>query len=347
MPNRRIIVLDTETTGIQPYDKMVALAAIRFDHGTYAGHIYRIYDPRKDSDPGAFQVHGLDDWLLRFQPLFADEADEVKAWLQWADCLVMHNAAFDLRYVERELRKAERTPLDKPSFCTMTEARSRWPGSSAKLSACLTRFKLGTQDAQHDAFQDAYLTAQLYFRMHKVTIPDWPETWPRPTNLKSAPPAPPRPYPRRTVKKPARPGTGSSIPIAPSFVPRSLGELVAAARDAHMLIRFVGVRAQVPEDVQRQALDAHAHSLLAAFGLTRDEVLLDALRNAAMTLKGSQNGATTASKRLAEDGRELAVILPLLMDMVKSDGALSAAENQTIRHIFSTIRAASPEVAEP
>ena len=68
---QRVIVLDTETTGLLPYDRIVTLAAIRFEGVERGDHIYRVYDPRKDSHPGALAVHGWDDWTLRFQDLFA------------------------------------------------------------------------------------------------------------------------------------------------------------------------------------------------------------------------------------------------------------------------------------
>lgn len=337
MPQQRVIVLDTETTGLLPYDRMVALAAIRFDRGVYVDHIYRVYDPRKDNHPGAAAIHGWDDWTLRFQPLFAEEADEIGAWLGWADCLVMHNAGFDLHYVERELRKSQRPPLAKTAFCTLEASRETWPGASHKLAECARRLGLGQQAAIHDAFQDAYLTAQLYFHLKGAPIPGWTAPWPRPTNLLPATPMPERPFPRRVVK---RPGWRAAAGGPQTSAPGSAREVIKAARDAQLLIRFVGVTAQVPLAVQLEAIDTHAQTLATAKGQQLTADLRQALRESAMAMMGSQNGATTAAKRLAGDPARLETVLPLLMRMVRSDGALSAAEDRAMRHVFAVIRAA-------
>ncbi|MFG1464802.1 exonuclease domain-containing protein [Xanthobacter sp. DSM 24535] len=346
MPHQRIIVLDTETTGVLPYDKLIALAAIRFDRGTYVDHVYRVYDPRKDSHPGAQAVHGWDDWLLRFQPLFAEEADEVRDWLDWADCLVMHNAVFDMHYVARELRKAERSPIEKRVFCTMQAAQGHWPGHSAKLSSCVSRLGLGSQAEQHDAFQDAFLTAQLYFHMKRAAVPSWMQPWPAPTNLLPAPPRPPSPLPRRSPKKVgwrAKPAA-APIPAPPAGggLHRSVRGAVERARDGQKLIRFVAARAEVPRDVQWAAIDAYSAHVAGVLRQSFDEALRHALRESAMALTGSQNGATTASRRLAANRKEMSVVLPLLMGMIKRDGRLTEAEERAMRHIFEVIRAAGP-----
>lgn len=345
MPNGRTIVLDTETTGVMSYDKLVALAAIRFDRGVYLDHIYRIYDPRKDCDPKAYKVHGWDDWTLRFQPLFTEEVDEVRGWLDWADCLVMHNAGFDLRYLYREIRKADRPPLDKRVFCTMAQAKARWPQHPYKLADCVGRFGLGTQHGRHDAFQDAFLTARLYFHMHEAPVPSWVGAWPVPSNLLPAPPPPIGEFPRRAQKRLG----WRNAPPAPQKVQatehsrRSFRSAVEAARDAQLLIRFIGVRADVPIDFQLAAVDAYSSHIAGASSIPLDEILRDALRESAMGMIGSQKGATTASKRLAADKDEMAVVLPILMSMIRRDGMLSEPEEDAMRHIFGVIRAAQTD----
>lgn len=338
--HRRIIVLDTETTGVMRYDKLIALAAIRFEDGQYRDHIYRIYDPRTDNHPDALNIHGWDDWMLRFQPLFAEEADEVRTWLDWADCIVMHNAAFDMHYVERELRKAERAPLEKPSYCTMQEARVRWPGQSAKLGNCVSRLGLGLQAERHDAFQDAFLTARMYFHMVRgPAFAMWPLPWPRPTNLLPAPPRPNDPLPRRDRKTLG----WRTMASKPDSVPmqRSWRREVDRARDGQLLIRFAGVQANIPIKFQLAAIDAYSDHVATTLGIPADEAFRQALRGSAMAMIGSQNGATTGSKRLASDRAELAVVLPIIMEMAKRDGTLTASEDRAIRHIFASVREAS------
>lgn len=351
MPQQRVIVLDTETTGLLPYDRVVSLAAIRFDRGVYVDHIYRIYDPRKDCHPGAAAIHGWDDWTLRFQPLFAEEADEIGAYLGWADCLVMHNAGFDLHYVERELRKAQRPPLGKGAFCTLDAARATWPGASHKLADCARRLGLGRQAAIHDAFQDAYLTAQLYFHLNGAPISAWTAPWPRPSNLLPAMPMPERPFPRRTVKRPgwrevsAGPAAHRDDRQRASRVGSGARALVKTARDAQLLIRFVGVATQVPLEIQLEAVDAYSQTLVMAHGQELSADLRQALRDSALAMIGSQTGATTAAKRLAADPARLAAVLPLLMTMVRRDGVLSTAEDHAMRHVFAVIRKATADAA--
>ncbi|MGU3493681.1 hypothetical protein ACLBXM_06520 [Xanthobacteraceae bacterium A53D] len=91
-------------------------------------------------------------------------------------------------------------------------------------------------------------------------------------------------------------------------------------------------------EVQAVALDAYSMHVAKMLGRPLDTLLNEALRTAAFEMKGSQNGATTASKRLANDREEMAVVLPILIEMVRGDGQLSAAEDSAIRHIFSVIK---------
>lgn len=206
---KRIIVLDTETTGIQRYDRIVTLGAVRLEGGEVGKAIHLVFDPRKDSHPDAYAIHGWCDWTTRYQDLFADLAPRIFEWLSWADEIVAHNASFDMHYVQRELRKAEVGQLSQPVVCTMEMARSKWRGQSAKLDDCLTRVGLARQGQRHGALEDAALTAGLFsdlagspsriFALLKAA-----KRWPEPSNAK---PAPPRPYgelPRRTPKKASR-----------------------------------------------------------------------------------------------------------------------------------------------
>ncbi|PRD40659.1 DNA polymerase III subunit epsilon [Phyllobacterium phragmitis] len=200
---RRIIVLDTETTGLLPYDRIVTLGAMRIEGDELQRQsLYLVFDPRKDSHPGALAVHGYDDWMTRFQDLFADLAPKIHRWLSWADELVMHNAEFDMRYVQRELRKADVEQLAQPTFCTMERARNVWRGESAKLDHCLKRIGLSRRERLHGALEDAYLTAGLY--LHQIgssgRLPPVND-WPNPKNLRAVPPRPAGVLPRRTPKR--------------------------------------------------------------------------------------------------------------------------------------------------
>ena len=206
---KRVIVLDTETTGVTPYDRIVTLGAIRLEGDEVGRALHLVFDPRKDSHPQAFAVHGWCDWTTRFQDLFADLAPRIFDWLSWADEIVAHNADFDMHYVQRELRKAEAEQLSQPALCTMEMARERWYGEPAKLDACLQRIGMARQGQRHGALEDAVLTAGLYLHMtgQKSRLLDHlakPRTWPGPSNEKPCPPRPAGELPRRTPKRRAR-----------------------------------------------------------------------------------------------------------------------------------------------
>ncbi|UXN57700.1 3'-5' exonuclease [Phyllobacterium zundukense] len=200
---KRVIVLDTETTGLLPYDRIVTLGAVRLEGDELQRQsLYLIFDPRKDSHPAALGVHGFDNWMTRYQDLFADLAIRVRNWLLWADELVMHHAEFDMRYLQRELRKAEVEQLIHPTFCTMERARDVWHGESAKLDDCLRKIGRSRIMRTHGALEDAYLTAALYLHQTGSSRPiAHVNTWPSPKNLKPHPPRPFGDLPRRTSKR--------------------------------------------------------------------------------------------------------------------------------------------------
>lgn len=209
---KRVIVLDTETTGVQRYDRIVTLGAVRLEGGDVGKALHLVFDPRKDSHPEAYAIHGWCDWTTRYQDLFADLAPRIFEWLSWADEIVAHNADFDMHYVQRELRKAEVGQLSQPVVCTMEMARSKWRGQSAKLDHCLGRIGLSRHGAEHGALEDAVLTAGLLCSMtaqdnRLLDIVKNARRWPGPSNAKCAPPRPDGALPRRIAKKP-----GSAYP---------------------------------------------------------------------------------------------------------------------------------------
>lgn len=117
---KKIIVFDTETTGLLPYDRIITLGAVKIEGDELLKQsLYLIFDPRKDSSPQAEAVHGFDNWMTRYQDLFADLASSLRQWLGWADELVAHNAEFDMRYIQRE-------PARPKSRCSVSRSIARW-----------------------------------------------------------------------------------------------------------------------------------------------------------------------------------------------------------------------------
>lgn len=203
---KRVIVVDTETTGLLPYDKIITLGAVKLEgNELLTQSLYLIFDPRKDSHPQAEAVHGYDNWMTRYQDLFADLAAPLRKWFGWADEIVAHNADFDMRYIQREFRKAEVDMLDQPVFCTMERSREIWRGQSAKLDDCLARIGLSRIGERHGALEDAYLAAGLYLHQLgvKTPLPKVNSCY-EPKNLKPSPPRPEGELPRRAPKRRAK-----------------------------------------------------------------------------------------------------------------------------------------------
>ncbi|WMT88653.1 3'-5' exonuclease [Pelagibacterium sp. 26DY04] len=200
----RFIVLDTETTGVTQWEKIVTIAALCFENNRIIQRsLYLCFDPRKNSSPEAEKVHGWDNWTTRFQDLFEDHANDVRSFLEWGDTLVMHNARYDMHYVQREFRKAGHAPIDVPQFCTLEHARTVWQGQGNKLDDCVGRIGLPRRPGRHNALQDAFYTAalHLHFQGERFYVPEV-ERWPMPRNYREPDPRPEGDLPRRTKKKP-------------------------------------------------------------------------------------------------------------------------------------------------
>jgi len=200
---KKIIVFDTETTGLLPYDRIITIGAVGIEGDELLNQpLYLIFDPRKDSSPQAEAVHGFDNWMTRYQDLFADLARSLRDWFSWADEIVAHNAEFDMRYIQREFRKAEVEMLTQPVHGTMDGARKLWRGKSAKLDDCLSRVGLSRVGTRHGALEDAYLTAALYLHQQgsRAALPII-DPLQVPKNLKAYPDRPLGQLPRRTPKR--------------------------------------------------------------------------------------------------------------------------------------------------
>jgi DNA polymerase III epsilon subunit-like protein len=120
---------------------------------------------------------------LARQPRFRAHAEDVADRLARADVWLMHNRGFDRGFLEREFELAGRSFPDRPTYCTMRQARIQWPGQSARLDACAGRIGLGRASRSHGALEDALLTAAPFSFYH--TGRRWkrlPEAGP-PTNL--------------------------------------------------------------------------------------------------------------------------------------------------------------------
>lgn len=164
----REIVLDTETTGLDPAsDRVIEIGAIEIVNLVPTGrHFHRYLNPGREVPESAVAVHGLDAAFLADKPAFAAVVDEFLAFLG-EDRLVIHNAAFDLGMLNAELARLGRPPLAATRCVdTLELARRAFPGAPASLDALCRRFGIdNAARARHGALLDAELLAQVYLEL--------------------------------------------------------------------------------------------------------------------------------------------------------------------------------------
>jgi DNA polymerase III subunit epsilon len=164
----REIVLDTETTGLDPSDghRIVEIACIELENHLPTGKFFHRYvNPERAMTAEAEAVHGLNDEFLKQQPLFTAIADDFLAFVA-GSTLVIHNAEFDLRFVNAELKRLEKKPLDLPVVDTLLLARKRFPGSPASLDALCRRYNIDLSGrGKHSAKLDGELTSRVYLEL--------------------------------------------------------------------------------------------------------------------------------------------------------------------------------------
>jgi DNA polymerase III subunit epsilon len=165
----REIVLDTETTGLDPNkgDRVVDIGCVELINHVPTGRTYQTYlDPEREMSEGAAQVSGLTSEFLRGKPKFADIAG---AFLDFIgdDPLVIHNAPFDLGFINMELKRIDRPALlSERAIDTVLIARKKFPGAPASLDALCKRFNIDLSDrVKHGALLDAKLTADVYLEL--------------------------------------------------------------------------------------------------------------------------------------------------------------------------------------
>ena len=162
----REIVLDTETTGLDPLrgDRLVEIGCVEIFNRMPTGQTFhRYFNPERDMPAEAFAVHGLSSEFLATKPLFAEAVEEFIAFIGEAP-LVIHNAAFDVSFINAELERAGRPPILKERLVdTLLLARRKHPGVSNRLDDLCSRYAIdNSQRTKHGALLDAELLAEVY-----------------------------------------------------------------------------------------------------------------------------------------------------------------------------------------
>jgi DNA polymerase-3 subunit epsilon len=166
----REIVLDTETTGLDPSEghRLVEIGGIELYNCIPTGQVFHRYiDPQRDIPASAFEVHGLSREFLNGKPFFEHLADEFLAFVGDAK-LVIHNAEFDMRFLNAELQRIGRStiPLDR-AVDTLALARRRHPGLSNSLDALCARYGIdNSRRTKHGALLDAEILAEVYAELN-------------------------------------------------------------------------------------------------------------------------------------------------------------------------------------
>ncbi|MEM1075982.1 MAG: DNA polymerase III subunit epsilon [Pseudomonadota bacterium] len=173
----REVVLDTETTGFDPEtgDRIVEIGAVELSGHVPTGRTYHQYiNPERSMPEEAFEVHGLGDDFLRDKPKFAEVGQAFLEFIGDAK-LVIHNAAFDIKFLNAELKWMGMPQIPwEQAVDTLAIARKRFPGSPASLDALCRRFNIdNSARTLHGALLDSEILAEVYLELIGGRQPDF------------------------------------------------------------------------------------------------------------------------------------------------------------------------------
>ncbi len=167
----RQIILDTETTGLSADagDRIIELGCVEMVARKLTGrNLYFYFNPDRDSHEEALRVHGISNEFLRDKPRFAELADEIVTYLEGAE-LIIHNAAFDVGFLDKELERVGKPPLARivaNVVDTLAMAKEMFPGKRNSLDALCDRLGVDNSGRTlHGALLDAELLADVYIGM--------------------------------------------------------------------------------------------------------------------------------------------------------------------------------------
>ena len=173
----REIVLDTETTGFSPEegDRIVEIGGVElFNHMPTGNTFHKYINPKRAMPNEAFEVHGLGDDFLRDKPLFSEVARDFLDFVSDSK-LIIHNAAFDMKFLNAELGRVNLPALPwEQAIDTLQIARRKFPGSPASLDALCRRFGIkNDQRTLHGALLDSEILAEVYLELIGGRQPDF------------------------------------------------------------------------------------------------------------------------------------------------------------------------------
>lgn len=173
---KRQIVLDTETTGINmngiPYKghRIIEIGAIEIINRRFTNNNFHVYlNPNRSIDPNAFKIHGISNQFLKNKPSFKDISNKFLKYIKNSE-LIIHNAAFDVGFINYEFKMINSTFLNIQKFCniidTLAIARKIFPGKRNNLDALCTRYCIDNSKRNlHGALLDAQILADIFLLM--------------------------------------------------------------------------------------------------------------------------------------------------------------------------------------
>ena len=170
--NARQIVLDTETTGLEPSEghRIIEIGCVELiDRQLTGNNLHRYLQPDREIDEGAIEVHGISNEFLLDKPRFAEVCDELLDYLRGAE-LIIHNAPFDTGFLDAELKRIKPHPGSIAAMCEVTDtlvmARKKNPGQRNSLDALCKRYGIDNSNRElHGALLDAELLSDVYLAM--------------------------------------------------------------------------------------------------------------------------------------------------------------------------------------
>lgn len=172
MSANRKIVLDTETTGLEPADghRIIEIGCVELINRRLTGNNYHVYlNPDREIDAGAIEVHGISNEFLADKPRFSDVVDDFVAFIRGAE-LIIHNAPFDVGFINAELARVDSRYEAVAEFCevldTLVMARQMHPGQKNSLDALCKRYDINNAHRElHGALLDSEILADVYLAM--------------------------------------------------------------------------------------------------------------------------------------------------------------------------------------
>jgi DNA polymerase-3 subunit epsilon len=165
----REIALDTESTGFDEKggDRLVEIGCVELVDGRRTGDTYHVYiNPERLIPADAQKVHGITDEFVKDKAKFREIADKFLAYIG-DDRLIIHNAEFDVRFLNFELARCGKPPIKNEVLDTLIQSRRKWPGKAASLDALCSRLGVDNTDRTlHGALIDAALLADVYSKMY-------------------------------------------------------------------------------------------------------------------------------------------------------------------------------------